>query len=190
MSTISTIIFAMLITLQPFHHDKETPEARRARLEVVATSIEKAVDRATCKGDYALETCIPIFKGRPEELAVGLFTIGKFETHYAKHVHEGKCHRWECDNGKAVGVFQVHKSKVVPFDEWNSSIGTSQEANDASAWAATKIWVRSLGCGTIDRAFAGYMSSHCSALVSGALTRANDYELNLRWFKSLEKGYK
>jgi len=190
MSTIAPILLTMLIGLQPFHADKEQPEARRTRLAMVASSIEKAVDRATCKGDFALDTCIPIFKGQPEELAVGLFTLGKFETHYSRHVHEGRCKPWECDHGKAVGVFQVHKNKIVPIEEWKASVGTSQEANDASAWAAAKTWILSLGCGTIDRAFAGYMTSHCSALVSGAMLRANDYRSNLRWFKKLEKGQK
>jgi hypothetical protein len=185
--TMFTVILGMLNALRPFHMDAEAADARNARMTVIASSIAQATEEATCTGAFAKDGCVPKFKGKPEELAMGLFTIGKFETRFAKHVHEDKCRPWECDAGQAKSLFQVHVTKTVPRDVWVRLGGTSQESTLQSARAAAAMWSRAWQCGSLDRAFAGYMTSYCQATEAGE-TRAKDYLANLGRYRQLMKG--
>jgi hypothetical protein len=180
--TMFEAILSMLVAMQPFHKDKEVPEERSVRMAVIASSITQATEEATCTGTFATPDCKPKFKGKPDELAMGLFTIAKFETRFAKHVHEDKCKPWECDVGRAKGLFQVHVSKTVPRDVWEQLGGTSPEATLQSARAAATMWSRAWQCGSLDRAFAGYMTSYCLATVEGK-RRAKDYLSNLEKYR-------
>lgn len=181
------VILSMLTALQPFHKDVEAPEARKARMAVIATSIVQATEEATCTGAFEKDGCKPKFKGKPDELAIGLFTIAKFETRFAKHVHEDKCKPWECDAGQAKSLFQVHVTKTVPRDVWLKIGGTSPEATLLSARAAAAMWSKAWQCGSLARAFAGYMTSYCQATGAGE-TRAKDYLANLGRYRRLMKG--
>ena len=177
MTTFASVLLVMLEALTPFHRDHESPNQRHARMVVISNSIARATEEAKTS-----------FKGQPEELAMGLFTIGKFEARFALHVHADLCKPWECDVGKAKSLFQVHVSKTVPREVWATLGGTSQEATDRSAMAAASMWARAWRCGTPERAFAGYMSSHCGLKLSGARERAIDYQANLKRFRQLMKG--
>lgn len=181
------VILSMLTALQPFHKDVEEPEARKARMAVIAASITQATEEATCTGASAKDGCKPKFKGKPDELAIGLFTIAKFETRFAKHVHEDRCKPWECDVGRAKSLFQVHITKAVPVEVWRRLGGTSPEATLQSARAAAAMWARAWQCASLDRAFAGYMTSYCRATPEGE-RRAKDYLVNLGRYRRLMKG--
>ncbi|MFA5052824.1 MAG: hypothetical protein WC565_02100 [Parcubacteria group bacterium] len=185
--TMFTVILGMLNALRPFYMDVESADARNERMTVIALSIAQATEEATCTGAFAKDGCVPKFKGEPEELAMGLFTIGKFETRYAKHVHEDKCRPWECDTGLAKSLFQVHVSKTTPREVWVRLGGTSQESTLLSARAAAASFSWAWQCGSLDRAFAGYMTSYCQTIKAGK-ERANDYLANLRRYRRLMKG--
>jgi len=185
--SIFTAILVMLRALQPFHMDVESADARDARLEVIAWSIAQASKEMTCSEEFEKDGCVPKFKGKPEELAMGLFTIGKFEARFAKHVHEDKCRPWECDVGQAKSLFQVHVTKTVPRNVWVQLGGTSKKSTLLSARAAAAMWSRAWQCGSLDRAFAGYMTSYCQATEAGE-TRAKDYLANLGRYRQLMKG--
>lgn len=180
------VILSMLIALQPFHKDVEESEARKARMAVIAVSIVQATEEATCTGVFEKDGCKPKFKGKPDELAVGLFTIAKFETRFAKHVHEDQCRPWECDAGRAKGLFQIHASKTVPIELWKQLGGTSQEATLLSTRAAAVMWSRAWQCGSLARSFSGYITSYCRATGEGE-RRAKDYLANLGRFRQLMK---
>jgi hypothetical protein len=184
--TMFTAILGMLNALRPFHMDAEDVVARNARMTVIASSIVRATEEATCTGEFSKDGCVPKFKGKSEELAIGLFTIGKFETRFAKHVHEDRCRPWECDVGQAKSLFQVHVSKIIPINVWLRLGGTSPEATLLSARAAAAMWSRAWQCGSPDRAFAGYMTSYCQATRAGE-TRAKDYLSNLGRYRQSMK---
>lgn len=179
--TMFETVLTMLLAMQPFHKDRETYEERVARMTIVASSITQAVEETTCTGSAAKAECKPRFKGSPEELAVGLLTIAKFETRLAQHIHEGNCGPRECDGGRAKSLFQVH----VPQDLWEQIEGTSLEATLQSARIAATMWSRMWQCRSLDRAFAGYMTSYCQTTRQGSI-RAQDYLVNLAKYRRLK----
>lgn len=184
--TMFEAILSMLVATQPFHQDKEAPEQRSVRMAVIASSITQATEEATCTGTFAVSDCKPKFKGKSDEIAMGLFTIAKFESRFAKHIHEDKCKPWECDAGEAKSLFQVHVTKTVPREVWERLGGTSPEATLQSARAAAAMWSQAWQCSSLARAFAGYMTSYCLAIGEGE-TRAKDYLANLGRYRRLTK---
>lgn len=140
-------ILALLLTYPAWHEDKtrEAPEDRKARMAVVAESIVDATTRATCLG---LSPCTPIWPGKPEELAAALSRTGWLESRYARHVHAGRCRRYECDatrlkSGRivfrAASPWQVQSSSMVPAAEWRTIAGTDLGSTTRAAWAATRV---------------------------------------------------
>jgi hypothetical protein len=139
-------ILALLLSYAPWYQDRQEPaEDRRARLGVVAEAIDDATTRATCQG---LDPCTPIWPGRPVELAAALARTGWFESRYARHIHEGRCGRWECDPFKlpsgrivhrALSVWQVQPSRLVPTAEWRTIRGADYGATSRAAWAAARV---------------------------------------------------
>ena len=182
--TLVEAILSMLVATQPFYLDRETVDERTERMKVIATSIVQATEESTCTGEFKQEGCKVKFRGKPEELIVGLFTVAKFETHFAKHVHEDKCRKWECDAGRAKGLFQIHVSKTVPAELWSKIGGESEESTLLSARAAAAMWSRAWQCGSLEKAFSGYITSYCRANDEGK-RRAKDYRLNLEVFRRL-----
>jgi hypothetical protein len=187
--------------------DIETPTEQESRMLTTATAIGHASYRATCKGEYSTENCVPLAKDEFSH-AVALITLGYWESRLAKHVHEGKCiSGWtpgtnnftpgECDevairdgSGNitrtvflARTMWQMHKDLRIE-SEWDQMTGTSLEATKNAAWAASKKWA---GCGNISpkstfMCYAGTMNPKWS----GLMPRVDFYNWNLSQIRKLQ----
>jgi hypothetical protein len=192
MKTMTLVLLAMLKQLTPFHLDTEDAAEREVRLTTLAAGMTKVVEFATCTGDHADDSdCKRTFKGKPEELAVGLYTIGKWESGFAQHIHEDKCRIkiGECDGGDAKSNFQVHATGPVSLVLWRQIGGTDQRSTELAAWAATLMWSNAWRCGSVERAFSAYATSRCDADYPGAPKRAAEYRKFLVDYRAKARTY-
>ncbi len=159
-------ILVVLLGLRPCELDRETPEDRRARLEVVSQSVEYAAARATCSGAFAeWVECQPIWRRSRSELTALLVTVAYEESKLALHVHAGRCRDHECDaisSGgsivhRARSLWQVHYSPAFR-EEWENIPGTTLWQTSDAAWAATRVLAMGeRRCGTVLGSLAGYL---------------------------------
>lgn len=159
-------ILALMLGLPAHHLDREEPEARRARLQIVANAIADASQRATCSDDFASDGCRRVWPKAPLDLSVLLVTQAYSESRFARNVHEGKCRSYECDpiRNASTGVLQ-HRARTLwqihrigPIEtEWDIMLGVDAASTAAAAWAATKILSRGYrACGSVSGAMARY----------------------------------
>lgn len=111
-------LLALLLGLTPYHGDTETPAQREARLSVVAHAIADVTTRP--------------------ETAVLLVTLGEQETHYAQHIHEGRCRPHECDHGLSVSPWQVRLGRWLPRPAWEAMRDASRHGTTMAARQAMK----------------------------------------------------
>lgn len=76
------------------------------------------------------------------ELSLAELELWNAETLFDQRVHAGLEHpKWTQDNGKAHCFGQIHVSQLVPQEEWEKTVGTSDGATQACADATARIWV-------------------------------------------------
>lgn len=75
----------------------------------------------------------------PDEAAF-LIAWGDAETHYSLRVHAGRCHRWECDRGRARGPWQVHRNAAMSPEQWDKMHGVENIEEQAKVAAARARW--------------------------------------------------
>lgn len=118
-------ILAILLSLTPWHGDDERPPERRARLDVVAHAIADA-----SRGD--------------RRIALLLIVQGEAESHFARHVHEGRCGEHplsppgECDDGLSVSPWQVRRGPWLPRERWATMRGADVQATTRAARYAAR----------------------------------------------------
>lgn len=158
-------ITMILLSLTPSYGDSESWTERTARMEIIASAIDDAASRATCVDKYLTLDCKKAWPLDKKSLALLLVTKGYWESAYAKNVHEGKCHRNECDsytaNGrvihKARSPWQIQKTGLVTKDEYAQMNSSTLEATTMSANVATRHLVLGWNsCKTIRGAMAIY----------------------------------
>jgi hypothetical protein len=170
MNTVQYILM-VLLSLPASYYDKESPEERRDRMEVIARAIGDASARATCDERFDKPECEPIWKSNRKQLILLLVTKAWWESRLAQNVHEGNCRKTECDPTKMPGgniihrartIWQMQKTGLVSRDEWNTMVGTDFEATRTAAWVATKILSRGKRvCHTPYGALSYYGRSRC-----------------------------
>lgn len=140
-------LLTLLLTLAPAHADLGEPPAERvARLGVLAGAIAEAAQEATCE-DGRAPYCDRIFKGPAVELAAVLAATAFDECRFARNIHAGKCEPHECDavvvggevRHRAVSVWQLHVTRIVPRPVWEAARGDGVEATTTAAWAAAQV---------------------------------------------------
>lgn len=151
---------------------------RDQRLYSISVAESRAVEHATCSGEWAsVEKCRPIFGDA--NLAAAFVTVkAKSETDLRKNVHADECKRWECDPKKwraggvvqvapqARSLWQMHRPKTWSDERWEGISGLSQEATDNAAWEAMKMLAGAYGvCGTIEGALTRFATGNtCHAV--------------------------
>ncbi len=151
-------LLAAALSFRAWHGDTETPEERTTRLTTIAEAIAEASAKATCTPP-ADEDCVPAWPGARRELAFLLLAQAHFETHLARHVHEGRCRvtAGECDGGRAVSLWQLHSGAHLSRERWQSLIGAEREPTERAAYEAAKALGRAKNhCGTTRGAIALY----------------------------------
>ncbi|HOU93827.1 MAG TPA: hypothetical protein PLU22_22405 [Polyangiaceae bacterium] len=160
-------VLVLLMLRLPAHHlDEETPEERRARVEVIAQAITEASARATCRDAAPEDGCVRHWPADERDLSVLLVTQAYWESRLARNVHEGRCRSYECDpytsplTGKiehrSRSLWQLQLTSLVT-EEWDRLVGTSIEATRNAAFAASKLLGRGFrACRTIPGAISRY----------------------------------
>ena len=137
------VLVLLFLSLPPWWQDRQE-ENRSARIEVMARATEYATDRLTCNGQD--EKCRPLWPlDQRDDLAILLATIAWHETRLAKHVHENRCRRWECDPYHAGGEL-LHSSRgpwqvkraALP-EHWDRIQGSDLESTKLGAYAAARL---------------------------------------------------
>jgi hypothetical protein len=124
------LIHAALVAMPAFaaEPEPESPEERALRLQPVAAEIwDASVNR-------------PSGYSRAQWAAV-MGALSWHETRLAKYVHAARCSdgprgERECDSGKALGLFQVHRAACQ--EAWATEAGSHAELS-ASARCAARL---------------------------------------------------
>jgi hypothetical protein len=141
----------------------------------IAASVHRAVEHATCHGEFAKrKDCVRIHGSRVQ-LAAELLTLAQYESGLCESIHADQCERYQCDparvvvNGEASvvhlarGLWQGHRLKSWTDATWNGMSGASEVATGNAAWQAAKLLsAHERTCGSVEGAFAGYATGgHC-----------------------------
>ena len=133
MGILFTSLVAASMWLRPSYLDRgewaETRDERQARMEIVATAIDRAVDQVPLRGAGWRLT-------KPQ---LGFLLLGQaFNESALQHaVHAGQCGPHQCDvRFVRVGVsyhaahslWQIHESERVPHETWEAIHDETQEA--------------------------------------------------------------
>lgn len=166
-------LLAAALTFSSWHGDSETEEERFARLHTIAEAISIAAQNAVCMkgapplpelpGDAAPPStstpCSLLWRGSARELSFLLLTQAYFETHLARHVHEGKCrvNLGECDGGKATSLWQLQAGAHLSRSKWEKLSGTTLAATTHAAFEASRALSRGRNyCGSVRGAIGLY----------------------------------
>lgn len=173
MSTLAQWVLAALLALPVSKADREVdPSVKRAQLETIATAIATASSETTG------------WPGSNRELAAFLVTIARYESALAMHIHAGNCRPWECDRGRARGLYQLHAHRSFPEDQWQRAAGLDAESTLFSSRAAARAVVRSRGlCRSLERrggdwvamTFSAYAGRGCVGWFSGRDLRVSSF---------------
>jgi hypothetical protein len=105
---LTAYLLAAIASLPTFHEDigDELAVQKRAQAETIATAITQAVEKT------------PNWPGSKRELATLLLTVAWHETRLSLRIHDGHCKPYECDHGRARGLWQLHAHASLPRERW------------------------------------------------------------------------
>ena len=131
--SLTNYLLAAIATLPTFHEDIGPQYAARkhAQAEVIAQAISDVAESA--EG----------WSGTKRELATLLLTVAWHETHFSLRIHEGNCKPYECDNGRARSLWQLHVHPSLPRATWLGLAGVDVDATRRAAREAAKALTRS-----------------------------------------------
>ena len=183
----TTIVHALLMSFQPWHGDHETETERSARMGVIAAAVTIASDQ-------------------DRERAIRLLVQGRNETHFAEHVHAGRCEQHpdsfvgECDavwlrhNGKRVrfyrarGIWQGHRAPRADIAAlWDGALGSGFVPTlNAARLADFYLGARRCG-GDLAKSYSAQGGIGCVVTPSGARRAKEHAMLRTQWAR-LEAG--
>lgn len=123
---------------------------RTERLTTIATAVWTAAERATCTGQWRIDTCKPIASD-PFQVAAEVAGLANLETALRSNVHADRCGIHQCDAirlpvkggtvviHRARSLWQLHRAPEWSATKWDSFSGDSLEATTAAAWQATMM---------------------------------------------------
>lgn len=132
---LKAALLAWLQTLPVTTWPKTSPETKDQRLERLETTANAIVDAGK---DWPWNK---------REHAALLGTIIWFESRLSYHVHAGLV-RGDCkdflvqSSCRAISIFQMQQTELVPKDVWTTLAGVDYEATYTAATYATKVLVR------------------------------------------------
>ncbi|MFA5053094.1 MAG: hypothetical protein WC565_03485 [Parcubacteria group bacterium] len=162
-------VMTMLLALPPAHADLDE-QNRSERVEVIASAISQATQRACCSGAYASEECSRLWAGSESSLAALIVTKGWWESRFALNVHLGECKPWECDAVKLSNGSVMHLARTpwqfqrTAFSAplWTDMVGTGIEPTRNAAWVAARILSHGMkSCKSIEGTIAWYATGRC-----------------------------
>lgn len=113
--TVFALAFAMLITCATVHANAPTLSER---IVAVVPSIGSKREPTVDAGELA-EAVIEVSKGNRQWAAL-LLTVAAHESALSARIAGGGCRIHECDQGRAAGLFQIHRNEQN-VDTWGST---------------------------------------------------------------------
>jgi len=169
----TTLLAAALSVPAPWYPPgaaKETRAQYEERVSTIAQAVAAEVQEVRLRGLGA------------KDLAFAVMTIMYNESRFALDVHAGERLG---DRGRASCLAQIHKSGLVPAEEWEVLTGVDLEATRRCARAAVRLLgaqyrrcaqPSSGGRMAMARAFAAYASGSSCTPTSSSLRRAEEWE--------------
>lgn len=142
MEILTKLVLAVSLTFPIYKEDVQDPR-KPEQLEVVSEAV------ATNATEQANR-----WPGTLEELIAVTLAIGYHETRYSLRIHAGDCKPWECDRGRARGLWQMHQSAVQNHDRdvWLALPGLDRASTNLAAQQAIWRIIRSRrSCGSLER---------------------------------------
>ena len=154
-----TFVSAILATLLLLPHHKsdvyEPDTYRENRMSRVAESIANACNQVTCTNQDN-SSCRAIYHDR-FECSATLIQQAFIESGLAEHVMSGECKPHECDRGKAIGIWQIHRAPNWSNEQWEAMQGDSVDALTEQALRAARLIAGGVGqCGSLAGALSRY----------------------------------
>ncbi|HET9958094.1 MAG TPA: hypothetical protein VFQ61_26545, partial [Polyangiaceae bacterium] len=131
--SLASYVLMGITALPTFHEDvgDRYSEQKRIQAETIATAIAEVAEKA--QG----------WPGTPRELASLLLTVAWHETRLSLRIHEGNCRPFECDHGRARGLWQLHMHASLPRERWLTVAGLDPDSTRAAAQEAARALIRS-----------------------------------------------
>jgi hypothetical protein len=174
MADLTTALLAAALSLpSPWYPPGKAVETRaeyEARVATIAEAVATEVAEVRLRGLGA------------RDLAFAVMTLMYNESRFALDVHSGERLG---DRGRASCLAQIHKSGLVPRDEWEVLTGVDLESTRRCARAAIRLLgaqYRRCAAGSpstrqaIARAFAAYASGSSCVPTSSSLKRAEEVD--------------
>jgi len=131
-------------------------------------------DRGSLAKTGQLNELASVLSSYSTDQAAALLMLAYWETGLSLQVHEGHCKNWECDHGRARGLWQVHRNGM-PDAMWDQMIGVDHTKEQAAE--ALFRWEQALAiCKTPAGAVAVYMGQGCEWSTVNTRARVRDYE--------------
>lgn len=174
---LTTYVLAAIASLPTFHEDlgPAYSSLKQEQARVIAQAIAEVAESAEA------------WPGSKRELAALLLTVAWHETRFSLRIHEGKCRPYECDHGKARGLWQLHVHALLPREEWLHVAGLDSDSTLRAAREAAKALSRSRfmcadssarGTEVVARTLAAYAGRGCAGQLP-------DIEARVRTFRRL-----
>jgi hypothetical protein len=156
---LKELLLAAIVRWQaPWYPPGENPEDAedyRARLAVLTEAVAmEAAEHKTAALDR-------------RALAAATLTVWYGETRFAYEVHALGTSRWNQDIGKARCLGQLHKSKLVPVDEWDQLVGDDLDSTRRCARATMRVLIAMSRYCSIGRADESTMATVFGAYGTG-----------------------
>jgi len=117
-------------------------------------------------------------------LAALLLVTMRGESHFDRRIHAGERHPvWTSDQGRAIGLLQLHRPPRMPLEEWRALAGVDEGATRRSLERAASLlgfFRHRCAPGLITTAkvavvVASYGAGHCTSAPPWALARAREW---------------
>lgn len=166
-------LLAAIATLPTFHEDVGPAYVakKHAQAQVIAQAISDVAESA--EG----------WSGTRRELATLLLTVAWHETRFSLRIHEGNCKPYECDHGRARGLWQLQVHRSLPRETWIGLAGLDVDATRRAAREAARVLTRSRnmcsgraqGVTLVAQTLSAYAGRGCTRLLPDIDARVRTY---------------
>ena len=131
--SFTTYILTAISSLPMFHEDvgDQFAAQKQQQAEIIASAISRAAENT--RG----------WPGSKRELATLLLTVAWHETRLSLRIHGGQCKPFECDHGRARGLWQLHTHASLSRERWLTVAGLDAESTFNGAAEAALALTRS-----------------------------------------------
>jgi hypothetical protein len=171
--SLTNFLLLAISSLPTFHEDvgEQLAAQKREQAALIASAISHAAENA--EG----------WPGSKRELATLLLTVAWHETRLSLRIHDGRCKPFECDHGRARGLWQLHKHASLPRERWLTVAGLDEQstqngaAEAALALTRSRHMCRQRGSDWVASTISAYAGRGCSGGLPDLQARVRTYRM-------------